>query len=237
METTIFQKPQQGVKIGETERRISTISGAALVGAALFSPGRLRGLLLLTGGAMLVRGLTGYSLFYRILNINPSQDRLENGIRVERSMTILKPVEEVYAYWRNLENLPRFMENLQQVQVQGNQSHWVAEAPLGRSVEWDAVIDEEQPNQKLSWHSISGSQIENTGVVLFQPAPGNRGAEVHVHLEYRAPGGEMGAALAKILGEEPDRQILGDLRRFKQIMETGEVITVKGQTSGREATE
>ncbi len=211
-------------KISDTERVLSAIGGGTLVGFSVLAPWKIRVPMLAAGGLLLFRGITGYSLLYRILNIYRSSDRLQNGIRVERAVTINRPVEEVYAFWHNLENLPLFMENLKTVSVREEQSHWVAEAPLGMTVEWDAVIDEHQPNSKISWHSIPGSQIKNAGAVMFQPAPGSRGTEVRVHLEYQVPGGSLGAALAKILGQEPDIQIREDLRRMKVLLETGEII-------------
>lgn len=234
MESTIYQHPARSVRIGDTERVISAVGGGTLAGFSLAAPAKLRILMLLAGGALLYRGITGDSLFYRIMNITRARGRLKSGIRVERSVTIARPVEDVYAIWRNLENLPGFMHNLKQVTRRDDgTSHWVAEAPLGTTVEWDAAIVEDAPNEKIAWRSTPGSQIENAGVVMFKPAPGGRGTEVRVHLEYKAPGGSAGAALAKILGDEPDIQIREDLRRLKMLMESGQIITVKGQTSGR----
>lgn len=233
MESTIYQHPARSVRIGDTERVISAVGGGTLVGFSLVAPGKLRILMLLTGGILLYKGITGNSLFYRVMNITRARGRLKSGIRVERSVTIARPVEDVYAFWRTLENLPGFMHNLKQVSRRDGTSHWVAEAPLGMTVEWDAVIEEDVPNEKIAWRSTPESQIENAGVVMFKPAPGGRGTEVRVHLEYKAPGGSAGAALAKILGEEPDIQIREDLRRLKMLMEAGQIITVKGQTSGR----
>jgi uncharacterized membrane protein len=233
MESTIFQSPQRAKKIGETERVLSAVGGGLLLGFSLLAPGKSRLPMIAAGGLLLLRGVTGYSYLYRLLNIYRAQDRLNSGIRVERAVTINRPVEEVYAFWRDLENLPRFMKNLRSVTVRESKSHWVAEAPLGMTVEWDAVVEQDQPGSKISWRSTPDSQIENAGVVMFQPAPGGRGTEVRVHLEYKAPGGSLGAALARILGDEPDIQIREDLRRLKMLLETGQIITVKGQTSGR----
>lgn len=233
MESSIYQRRQGVGKIGKTERILSAISGGSLLGFSFAAPEKARIPMLVAGGALLMRGITGFSLFYRIANVNRAQDALESGIRVERSTTINRPVEDVYNFWRNLENLPVFMKNLKSVTDHGDQSHWVADAPLGQTVEWDARIEEDIPNSKIAWRSIPGSQIENSGVVLFKPAPGSRGAEVRVHLEYRAPGGSLGAAVAKLLGEEPDVQIREDLRRLKMYLETGQIISVDGQSSGR----
>ncbi len=233
MESSIYQRQQGMVKIGQVERVISAISGGSLLGFSFLAPEKARIPMWILGGSLLLRGVSGYSLLYRIANINRSRDRLESGVRVERAVTINRPVEEVYNFWRNLENLPIFMKNLKSVTERSGQSHWVAEAPLGGAVEWDALIEEELPNQKIAWRSIPGSQIENAGVVMFQPAPGNRGTEVRVHMEYKAPVGSLGALLAKVLGKEPDLQIREDLRRLKMYLETGQIITVEGQSSGR----
>jgi uncharacterized membrane protein len=146
------------------------------------------------------------------------------AVRVSKTITVNRPVEEVYAFWRDLENLPKFMVHLESVQVSGERSHWRAKAPAGLSVEWDATLVEGLPNQRLAWQSAAGADVPNAGTVRFAPAPGDRGTEVHVDLRYDVPGGKIGAAFAKAFGEEPSQQIQSDLRRFKQVMETGEVL-------------
>lgn len=234
MNDTIFNTEERIQKIGSQERVISAVSGGVLLGYGLYGKSWLRIPMLVLGGGLLLRGLTGYSLLYRMVNIYRSKDRIAEGIRVERSTTIHRPVTDVFAYWQQLENLPRFMDHLETVQVRDNNlSHWVAKAPLGIKVEWDAEITDLQENEVIAWRSLPGSSIENAGEVRFKPAPGNRGTEVYVTLEYKAPGGSAGAALAKLFGEEPDIQVREDLRRFKAIMETGEVISTEGQPSGR----
>jgi uncharacterized membrane protein len=233
MEQSIYQHPERAVKVSDTERVLSAIGGGTLLGFSLVMDSRLRIPTFLLGVLLLARGLSGYSLLYRMMNVNRAQDRLKDGIRVERAVTINLPIEDVYNFWRNLENLPHFMDNVKMVREYEGRSHWVAEAPLVGSVEWEAVIEEDIPYQKLAWRSLPGSQITNAGVVLFNPAPGDRGTEVRVHLEYQAPGGSLGAVLAKVLGEEPDVQVREDLRRLKRLLETGQVITTKGQSSGR----
>jgi uncharacterized membrane protein len=158
------------------------------------------------------------------------------GMQVEKTVTILGSPEALYQYWRDFENLPRFMKHLESVQVTGERkSHWVAKAPAGKSVEWDAEIVEDTPNAQIAWRSTGETPAPNSGTVSFRPAPGDRGTEVRVALEYKPPGGTPGALLAKLFGEEPTQQVQDDLRRFKQIMETGEVVTTDGQPSGRDA--
>jgi uncharacterized membrane protein len=147
------------------------------------------------------------------------------GIHVTRSITVNQPREAVYAFWRDFKNLPRFMKHLESVEITGEgRSHWTAKAPAGTSVEWDAEVTEDRPNELIAWRSVGRADVHNEGVVRFETAPGGRGTEIHVDLDYEPPGGTFTAALAKLFGEEPGRQVADDLRRFKQVMETGEVM-------------
>lgn len=144
---------------------------------------------------------------------------------VKKAITINHPPEVIYSYWRNFENLPSFMNHLEAVQVTGDRrSHWKTKAPAGTTVEWDAEITQDEPNQLIAWRSLDGADVENSGTVRFKPAPGGRGTEVHVELHYDAPGGPIGALIAKLFGEEPAQQVSDDLRAFKQIIETGQVV-------------
>ena len=146
-------------------------------------------------------------------------------MNVKRAVTIRRSREELYAFWRHFENLPRFMYHLEQVRVLGSgRSHWTAKAPAGTTVEWDAEIVEDRPNERIAWRSLPNADVANRGSVEFRPAPGNRGTEVHVEMHYDPPGGKLGALIAKLFGEEPGEQIADDLRRLKQVMEVGEVI-------------
>jgi uncharacterized membrane protein len=151
--------------------------------------------------------------------------RRRQGIRVRKAVTIDRPLEEVYRFWRKLENLPRFMVHLESVRaLDDRRSYWKAHAPLGLTVEWTAEIVEERPNELLSWRSVEDSQVPNWGTVRFIRAPGDRGTEVHLDLRYGPPAGVVGATIAKVFGEEPSRQVDGALRRLKQVLETGEVV-------------
>ncbi len=155
-------------------------------------------------------------------------------VQVQRSVTINRPVEEVYRFWRNLENLPRFMSHLESVHVTGDRrSHWVARAPLGRNVEWDAEILDEKENAWIVWRSTEDASVPNTGSVQFRQAPGERGTEITVTLQYDPPAGKIGVTLAKLFGEEPEQQVREDLRHFKMLLEAGEIATTEGQPSGR----
>lgn len=149
----------------------------------------------------------------------------DSGIRVSEAVTVARSPEEVYRFWRDLTNLPRFMEHLEAVQqIDDRRSHWRARAPAGSSVEWDAEIIEDQPNERISWRSIEDAEVPNTGTVRFRSAPGNRGTEIHVTLRYAPPAGRLGALVARLFGEEPAQQVKSDLRRLKQVLETGEVV-------------
>jgi uncharacterized membrane protein len=149
--------------------------------------------------------------------------------QVRTSMIINRSPEEVYQFWRRLENLPTFMRHLESVSVTGEgRSHWVAKAPAGSSVEWDAEITEDRPNELIAWRSLKGADVDNSGSVRFEPATGGRGTVVHVEMEYNPPGGVLGAIVAKLFGEEPGQQAQESLRCLKQVLETGEVIVSDG---------
>jgi uncharacterized membrane protein len=157
----------------------------------------------------------------------------ERAVHVRKAITIGRPAEELYQFWRNFENLPRFMRHLESVQViDERRSHWKAKAPFGRTVEWDAEVTEERPNERLAWRSLEGADVPNYGSVTFEPAPGGRGTTVKVDLRYEPPGGVIGATLAKLFGEEPRQQVQEDLRAFKQLMETGEVVQSEASVKG-----
>lgn len=167
------------------------------------------------------------------------------SMRVTQSITINRSPEELYRFWRDFQNLPRFMKHLESVHMVSPQpgattdeareerSHWVAKGPAGTKVEWDAAILEDHPNELISWRSLEGADVENTGSVRFERAPGGRGTVVRVKLQYAPPAGVIGATVAKLLGEDPEWQVKDDLRRFKQVIETGEISTTEGQPAGR----
>jgi uncharacterized membrane protein len=158
----------------------------------------------------------------------------EAGVPVEKSVTVNKPPQECYEFWRNFTNLPRFMRHLRSVQLLDERhSHWVAQAPGGTRVEWDSELTEDVPGQFLAWRSLSGSDVDHSGSVRFEPAPGGRGTIVRVQMRYQPPAGRAGVLVAKLFHEEPQQQVQEDLRRFKQVLETGEIATTRGQPSGR----
>ncbi|MBE8997411.1 SRPBCC family protein [Nostoc sp. LEGE 12447] len=213
----------------EVERWASLIGGGAMVLMGL-RQGSLRGALTaLAGGGLIYQGATKQS------TIQQAQEAIgiNQPIKVEKTVTINKSAEELYSFWHNFENLPTFMKHLKSVNVYNEKrSHWIANAPLGKSVEWDADILEDRENEFISWASVEGADVDNSGFVRFKKAPGDRGTEVKVVLEYNPPGGALGATVAKLFGEEPEQQIGDELRRFKMLMETGEIATTEGQPSG-----
>ena len=147
---------------------------------------------------------------------------------VGRTVTINRPRSELYAFWRDFRNLARFMENVERVDVSDDRrSHWVVKAPAGRSVEWDSVLTEDRPDELLAWESVEGADIKNTGRIEFRDAAPGRGTEVSALIVYEPPGGDLGKLIAKIFQKEPKIQARRDLRRFKQLMETGEISTAK----------
>lgn len=236
------------VNVGEIERWASAIGGGALAVYGL-TRGSLGGVAMaLIGGAMIYRGATGHCDLYSAAGINTAGTGggstnpvisvpADRGTKVEKSVTINKSPAELYAFWRNFENLPRFMNHLESVKtLGGDRSHWVAKAPAGTSVEWDAEIYNEKENELIAWRSLEGADVDNAGSVHFEPAAGGGGTTVRVSLKYDPPGGVIGAAVARLFGENPEQQIDEDLRRFKQLMETGEPTTTAGQSSGRGAT-
>ena len=153
---------------------------------------------------------------------------------ITRSITVRQSPEEVYAFWHRFENLPRFMKHLEAVHMlDQRRSHWRAKAPAGMSVEWEAETVTDRPGEMIAWRSLPGASVPNSGQVRFQPAPGGRGTEVTVELRYDPPAGKLGAVVAKLFGEEPGQQVAGDLRRFKQVLETGEVVHSDASIHGR----
>jgi uncharacterized membrane protein len=158
----------------------------------------------------------------------------DEPMHVKAALTVRRGRDEVYAMWRDFERFPSFMAHLEDVRSTGSKrSHWKARGPLGRSVEWDAEITEDVPGERIAWRSLVGSKLPNSGTVRFTDAPGGQGTEVHVELRYEVPGGAVGTTLARLFGEEPAIGVRDDLRRFKQIAETGEVVRSDGAPEGQ----
>lgn len=163
----------------------------------------------------------------------PSSAPWKSAIDVSAAATVNKPPQEVHARWHDFSRLPEFMAHVREVRTAGiGRWHWVAEAPGRRTVEWDAEVVEDSPGERIRWRSLPGADIENAGVVEFRPAPGGQGTEVRVRLAYAQPGGRAGKAVATLFGEAPDQQVRDDLARFKQILETGQVVRSEGTPEG-----
>jgi uncharacterized membrane protein len=230
------------VNVHEAERLASAIGGGVLVAYGLLRR-TLPGLSLAALGAALVyRGATGHCSVYQALGANTNEVgrrkvHTDRAIKIEKNITINRPAEDLYRFWRNLENLPRVMKHLQSVVVKDDRhSHWVAKAPLGLKVEWDAELISEIPNELIGWRSVGMGDVDSAGSVHFEAAPGDRRTLVRVILQYDPPAGLVGAAIAKILGEDPEGQVEEDLGRFKQLMEGEPIPTQAGQKpSGKHA--
>jgi uncharacterized membrane protein len=163
----------------------------------------------------------------------PDGASAKGGVGVGSSVTINKPVDELYRFWRHFENLPRFMRHLESVTAFNNtRSHWVAKTPDDTKIEWDADLIEERPNELIAWCSVPGAEVDSAGEVHFKPAPGNRGTIVRLKLHHDPSAGALGAAIAKLFGQGQENQAVEDLRRFKQLMEAGEIATIEGQPRG-----
>jgi uncharacterized membrane protein len=147
---------------------------------------------------------------------------------IGRSVTIGRPRAELYSFWRDLENLPKFMHNVHSVSITDEtHSHWVIAAPAGRTVEWESQITHDEPGRLIAWQSLEGASVRNSGRVEFIDSPDGRGTVVRVTLTYDPPAGAVGKVIAKLFQKEPKVQARQDLRRFKQLMETGEVATAQ----------
>jgi uncharacterized membrane protein len=228
--------------LSDFERWASIAAGAGL---AAYGLSRLKsnGWLYAGVGALLVRrGVTAHCDLYDVIGVNTvgvADDtraalRGPRGINVLESVTINQPIELLYRFWRNLENLPQFMRHLESVEkVTDTISHWRANGPAGSVVEWDAEIFNEIPNKLIAWRSLEHSDVVSAGSVNFDEAGADRGTRIRVRLQYSPPGGKIGGAVAKLLRRDAATEIREDLRRFKQLLEAGEVATTEGQPRGK----
>ena len=229
--------------LGKTQRLISGIAGVALMALTLRKR-RLRPFLFPVATGLIAKAFTGRPGKQKLSDVwsRRDDDRVSpvasvgrgQGIKVEESVTINRPVLEVYRSWRNFENLPRFMDHLESVTVvDDTRSHWVAKGPVGSRIEWDAVIHNEIDDELIAWRSLPGAEVNNAGSVHFTPTPDGTGTDVRVVMSYEPPAGKLGAAVAKLLGEEPSKQVAEDLRRFKQVMDSGDVMAASRPHAGR----
>lgn len=230
-------RPEVNISSGERQGSLAGGVGLALLGLKVRG---LAGLGMIAGGYMLARrGYTGHCTAYAALGKNTAEPAkpeqyFANGIHVEQAFTIMRPRDELFAFWRDFSNLPRFMKHLRGVTVvDDKRSKWVAKGPAGKDVAWDAEVINEVPNELIAWRSLAGADVDNAGSVRFVDAPGEgRGTEVRVVLDYIPPAGLLGKWVAMAFGEAPETSVKEDLRRFKQLMEAGEIPTIEGQSQG-----
>ncbi len=237
----IITHRKHAVNITQAERIASAVGGGMLAALGLGRRSPAGVALALIGGDLLRRGITGHSYAYEAMGIRTAPlgqgaettaVPYELGIRVDQSITIGKPRPEVYRFWRTLANFPRFLKNVILVEETGNRSHWIVAGPGGRRVKWDAVIHNEIPDELIAWRSLPGGDVASAGSVWFRDAPGGRGCEVVVELQYNPPAGMLGAVFASLAGKEPGQQIQEGLHRLKMLLETGEVLRIEGQPAG-----
>lgn len=216
--------------VGNIERWASLLTGGIFaVGAATSKSATCQLVCGTIGAGLLARGLTGTCALYGAMGIDTSHERPEgtavragHGYKIEESIRVERPADELWSYWRNLEQLPRFMNHLKKVTtVPGGLTHWIAEGPLGVTAEWDAEIVNERENEMIAWRSVPGSRVDTAGAVHFQEV-GPHSTDVRVTLKFDPPLGATGAALAWLSGASPAKMVREDLERFKQLMETVE---------------
>ncbi len=227
------QLQSQPRNVGDNERLASLAGGAVLALMAL-RRGGVGGLALgALGGMLLYRGATGHCAVYERMgrsSAKPTDQGLmaEKQIHLRTSMTIDRSPEELYTFWRNFENLPQFMRHIVDVTTfDDRRSHWVAQAPFGNTVEWDAEVVEDVPNERIKWQSSPDATVRHHGEIRFRPAAAGRGTEVEVEMRYEPPGGRLGATVARYFNGITKQGMQEDLRRFKQLMETGEIPTAE----------
>jgi len=235
---------QSAHNVANPERIGSVALGAALIAYGLKQRDARGILAAFVGGAFVQRGASGHCMVYDALGVSTGEAdavlgrhrddvtgaaatvNARKAVKVERSVSIARPRHDLYEFWRDFANLPQFMEHLESVRVDSpTRSHWKAKAPADSSVEWDAEIVNDVPDQIIAWKSVGDPDVANAGAVNFSDAPGDRGTIVKVTLDYEPPGGRIGALVARLFGEDPDRQVREDLRKFKQLMETGAITT------------
>ena len=234
-------RPGSEINVGEVERWASAIGGTLLVAHGLrrMTFGGLA--LALVGGSLVYRGVTGNCQVYKALDIDTSgkhqaddTQHIHQGVLIKQTVTIDRPAAELYPFWREVENSPKFMSNVVSVEKTGaNKSHWVSTGPFGKTFSWDSEIINDQPDRLIAWKSLPGGDVDQAGTVRFEEASGGRGTVVTLEVNYEPPAGVVGWTIAKLLGEDPERHSRENLSNFKQLMETGEITTAAGQPSGR----
>ncbi len=223
-----------GQNVGDMQRMLSAFLGAGLLINGIPRRSWAGAGMSRIGAALLHRGLSGYCAMLDVMGAGSQDGHTTNLLgrrkvdtgrasKIQQTIEINRPPSELYRFWRSLENLPRIMSHLQSVQVINDRlSHWVVKTiPGGPSVEWDAEIINDIENERIGWRSLSGADVDNAGSVEFEPVRDGLQTRMTVTLQYAPPAGQIGAAIARLIGEDPEHKIAEDLRRFKQSMEAG----------------
>lgn len=217
--------------VGNTERAVTGAAGGALALWGLRRGGLLGVLSLFAGAGLAARAASGYCPAYA--RMEPTEAEREAAERygwktaavADERVTVARPREEVYRFWRDFSNLPRFMSHVERLTILSNdRSHWVARGPMGRNVEWDSIVTEEKPNERIAWRSAEGADVRNAGFVEFRDAA-TGGTEIRAYIAYEPPAGQLGRLIAKLWGEEPSVQARDDLQRLKQLLESEQIAT------------
>lgn len=212
-------------------RVVGDVMDLALLGASLRSPhsNPTR----VAAVATAVAGVAALDLYASKVDLQSSMAEAHQDVPVHASLMINSPPDKVYAYWRELENLPRFMSYLESViEIDECRSEWSARIPGGMQLRWQSEIVEDQPGRLISWRTTDGSEISHVGSVRFEPGPGGQGTQVHMEIYYGMPGGSVAARAAELVSMAPESMLIEDLRRLKQLTETGEIATTRGQSTG-----
>ena len=235
--------------VSQLERLLSGLSGSALTGYGLYRRDWFGTGLAVAGGLLVVRGATGHSNLYGLLNISTAEPKQNfapgipnvvssipgrRGVRVQRSMTVNRSPEDLYNFWYDIEKAPLYMDYIESVAKTGERtSHWVAKGPPGNQIEWNAELLEVIPNKLISWHVHGKPTTANAGKVTFEPATQGHGTVVTLELDFIQFQGALGTSIGNLLAHIPERQVTGTLRHFKALMEAGEIPTIKGEPTGK----
>lgn len=217
---------RSGLALGQIERWGAITAAAALMAYGARRSQASRAALAAAAVPLAFRGVAGrWPLGWRNGDTRNALGG-RRGVHVVDSVRVERPVADVYRFWRRLENLPRFMDHLRSVtEIDDRRSHWVADGPAGLAVEWDAEIINEVEDDVIGWRSLRGADVVSAGSVNFEPIRGGKATQVTVKLQYAPPGGRIGAAVAKAFWRSPSQTVREDLRRLKQILEAGELVT------------
>ncbi len=227
--------------VGQTERIISIVAGSGLAAYGIYRRDWAGSLVALLGAGLLYRGASGHSFIYQALNKNSAEPSSENatsipgknGIQIRRSLTINRTPEELYTFWKQVEKTPLYTPNVESVlKTSERTSHWLAAGPFGRTVEWNSEILTDEPNHSISWHVHGKPKTANAGKVTFEPATGGRGTVVMLELSFYTSG-SLNLAATGVGSRVQEYQTLKTLRQFKDLMEAGEIPTIKGQPTGK----